>query len=246
MKNKYFLALFFTLFILNACKKESGPVTKEVPFTVTTYDSLGGYDPTGLPFYLTTSDVISPGLISFINTNLPDGKNLPKLHPELFASAAVADINVTASSNVYVTFVTASAGVPNTVGFYTYPTGHPPASAQDVSTITYIFPSAGNYTPLHPGDKVKIGNFAAGTTIAFVLFENSWNLATGQINDNAVHFCTDDILNPEIDPKLKRHAVLLNYIPENKVLISFDDTNRTSPDCDNDFNDVVIYCTVTP
>jgi len=40
--------------------------------------------------------------------------------------------------------------------------------------------------------------------------------------------------------------VLLNYAPENKVLISFEDTDRTKPECDNDFNDVVIYCTVQP
>jgi hypothetical protein len=58
-----------------------------------------------------------------------------------------------------------------------------------------------------------------------------------------VHFCSNDILNPEVDPKLKKHAVLINA-PDNRVLIGFEDLNRTLPQCDHDFNDVVVYSTV--
>jgi hypothetical protein len=60
-----------------------------------------------------------------------------------------------------------------------------------------------------------------------------------------VHFCSNEILNPEVDVNLKKHAVLINYIPEKKVLIGIEDTDRTKAICDNDFQDVVLYATVT-
>jgi Domain of unknown function (DUF4114) len=244
MKIKICLPLIAILFMLNACKKTI--VTKPVEFTSTQYQLLGTYDSTGKPDYLTTSDTISPALLTFIDTALPDAKNLTIKNPALFTSSAIADIVVTQQSNVFVTFVSEGAGLTNSIAFYTYPTGQPPKSADDIKLITYVFPNAGNQTPLQPGDKVLIGRFDAGTTVGFLIMENGWNLSTRQLDNNVVHFCTDDVLNPEVDPNLKRHAVLLNYAPENKVLISFEDTNRTESNCDNDFNDVVIYCTVTP
>ena len=66
------------------------------------------------------------------------------------------------------------------------------------------------------------------------------------VNNKVVHFCSNDVLNPEVDPNLKKHAVLINYAAENKVLIGFENTNRTNSKCDHDFNDIVIYTTVTP
>jgi Domain of unknown function (DUF4114) len=244
MRTKNCLALIIILFMLNSCKKEA--VSREVKFTSTEYQFLGAYDSSGLPKYLATPDTISAAMLAFISATLPDGKNLTLTHPELFTSTATADIYVGKLSDIYVTFVSAGAAFTNSIAFYTYPATQPPQSASDIKEITYIFPNAGNHTPLHSGDKVKIGTFDVGTTVGFLLLENSWNVATSKLNNDVVHFCTDDVLNPEVDPNLKRHAVLINYTPENKVLISFDDSNRTTPECDNDFNDVVIYCTVTP
>jgi hypothetical protein len=235
------LAIFV---MLTSCKKDI-VTTREVDFTSTQYEFLGTYDSTGKPDYLVAPDTISAGLLSFISTNLPDGKNLTLSRPDLFASSASADIVVTKPTNIYVTFVSADAGFTNSVAFYSYPTGQSPTSAADIKYITYIFPNAGAQTPLVAGDKVKIGSFTVGTTVGFALMEDAWNLTTHTLDNDVVHFCSDDALNPEVSPSLKRHAVLLNYTPENKVLVSFEDTNRTDPSCDNDFNDVVIYCTLT-
>jgi Domain of unknown function (DUF4114) len=244
MKTKNCLTLVFIFVGFISCKK--AVVTRDVHFTSTSYQILGTYDSSGKPDYLTTSDAISPSLLSFIDTTLPNGKNLTLSHPELFTSTAIADIVVTQHSDVFVTFVSEGAGLTNSIAFYTYPTNQPPKSADDIKIITYIFPNAGNQTPLVPGDKVKIGSFEAGTSVGFLIMENGWNLSTRQLDNNVVHFCSDDVLNPEVDPNLKRHAVLIDYAPEDKMLISFDDLNRTDPNCDNDFNDVVIYCTVNP
>ncbi len=74
--------------------------------------------------------------------------------------------------------------------------------------------------------------------------QDAWDTTHATLNNDAVHFCTNDVLNPEVDPTKKKHAVIINYTAENKVLIGFEDWDRTVPDCDNDFNDVMIYCTI--
>ena len=78
------------------------------------------------------------------------------------------------------------------------------------------------------------------------MLQGAWNSTSKTLDNKAVHFCSNDVLNPEVDPKLKKHAVLINYTPENKVLIGFEDVDRTRGDCDHDFNDVIVYATVTP
>ena len=164
----------------------------------------------------------------------------------MLESKAIADIRITQPSDVFITFVSQGGRFTNSIAFYIYPTSQPPASAKDINIITYIFPNAGNLTPLQAGDKVKIGRFEVGTSVGFVLMQSAWNVTTSTLNNNAVHFCSNDVLNPEVDPNLKKHAVLINYAPENKVLIGFEDVDRTTPECDNDFNDVVVYATITP
>ena len=242
MKLKNLIPIFISVFLLYSCKKD--PVTEPVKFTSTKYQTLG-YDASGKPNFL-LKDTISTSLLSFINTMLPNGLNLTISHPELFSTSAIADIKITQTSDVYITFVTETAGNTNSIAYYFYPTNQPPASAKDIKLITYIFPSAGNHTPLLPGDKIKLGTFQPGNSLGFVLMQNAWDASKGMPDNNAVHFCSNDVLNPEVDPKLKKHAVLIDYVPENKIIVGFEDTNRTSSACDNDFNDVTFYVTVTP
>ena len=241
MKTRNYLSLILVLLLLNACKKD--PVTKEVKFTSTSYDKVSTYNSQGKPDGL-LKDTIPPDLLNFMDTLLPDGKNLTKSHPEFFSSSAIGDIKITSPSTVYITFVSQSGGLNNALAFYTYPTGQSPTKPEDITKITYVFPNAGSLTPLVPGDKMNIGNFSAGTSIGFVLMVNAWNQTTASLNNDAVHFLTNDALNPEVDPSLKKHAVLIPYTPADKTLIGFEDYNRTSSGCDNDFNDVLFYVTV--
>lgn len=243
MKTTNYKFIFIIILLINSCKKD--PVTQPVNFTSTTYQDLAPYSALGLPENL-LKDTISDSMLSFIDDILPDGKNEAIAHPEWFTSAAIADIKITQPSEVYLTFVSGNAANSNSIAFYTYPTNQIPASASDIKLITYVYPNAGRLTPLSPGDKSDLGKFDVGTTIGLVLMQNAWDTTTHTLNNNAVHFCTTDALNPEVNPDLKRHAVLINYAPENKLIIGFEDTNRTSPLCDNDFNDVVLYFTVTP
>ena len=247
MNTKTSIYLFLIcLSLLIACKKKDTPITRDVEFTVTSYDTLATFDNTGKPGNLLAKDSVSAAITSFIDTTLPEKSDLRNTHPDLLTTKAIADIKITQSSDVFITFVEQGTKYSNTFAFYTYPTSAPPASTDDIKTITYVFPNAGYLTPLKKGDKVKIGRFAAGTSIGFVLLKNAWDNTTHTINSKAVHFCSNDVLNPEVDPNLQKHAVLINYPAENKVLIGFEDINRTEAICDHDFNDLLLYCTVTP
>lgn len=245
LKMKKCMPLFLTLLILAGCKKED-PVTVPVEFTETEYQSLAPYDSLGRPSNLLPKDAISTAMTTYIDSTLIEKADLRTTNPELLTTPAIADITITQASDVFITFVKQIAGASNTLGFYTYPTGQSPASAKDIKKITHIFPNVGTGTRLQPGDKVNIGRFQVGTSIGFVLLKGAWNGNTRTIDNSVVHFCSNDALNPEVDPSLKKHAVLINYPSENKVLIGFENTDRTDPKCDHDFNDVVIYATVRP
>ena len=248
MKTSVHVTMFF-LVMLCSCQKElsfEDTVTIEPIPAETKYLTLGTWDEWGKPNYLLAKDVISTNLNSFINTTLPERSDLFSSHPELLSSTASADIVITQTSDVYVTYIFQGAGMTNTIAFYTYPTNKPPLKTTDIKTITYIFPNAGNGSPLEAGDKVKIGRFNAGTSIGFVLLQAGWNSTTKELENKVVHFYSTDILNPEPDPGLKKHVVSIKYTPENKVLIGFEDLDRTRNDCDHDFNDVMFYVTVTP
>lgn len=239
------LLLSATMLLFAACKKEDdGAVTRPVDFTGTNYKSLGGYDDNGKPDNLLPPDKISEELTTYIEETLPERTDLRQTNPELLKSKAIADIAVTQRSDIFITFVSQGTGFHDVIGFYTYPTASPLKSAKDIKEITYIFPNAGPETSLKAGDKVKIGRFEPGTSVGFVLLEGAWDPVTKTVNEKAPHFCSNDVLNPEVDPDLKKHAVLINYEAENKMLIGFEDFNRTRPDCDHDFNDVVLYATV--
>lgn len=244
MKKNIYLPLIGFLFLISSCYKPKDAETKPVEFKSTVYTTLSSYNSQGLPDDL-LKETISPDLLHFIDTLLPDGKNLSLSHPELFNNPQIGDITITQPSTVYITFVKQDGANNNAIAFYTYPTNQPPTKPKDIKQITYFFPSAGNLSPLVAGDKVNLGNFQPGISIGFVLMQNAWSAKTNSLNNDAVHFCTNDALNPEVDPKLKKHGVLIHYAPENKVLIGFEDRDRTSNDCDNDFNDVIVYATVT-
>jgi hypothetical protein len=246
MKIKQYTSLFIFILTFIACDKEKKEVTRPVSFNETTYQNLGTFDDTGKPNNLLAKDAISTALNALLNSTLPERTDLRTTHPELLNSSAIGDVRITQQSDVFITFVSQGAGVSNAVAFYTYPTNTPPASAKDIKTITYIFPNAGAGTPLQAGDKVKLGRFDVGTSLGFVLLQGAWNASNKTLDNKAVHFCSNDVLNPEVDPNLKKHAVLVNYSPENKILVGFEDIDRTTRDCDHDFNDVVLYATVIP
>lgn len=207
----------------------------------------------GKPVYLeSTSDVIDQGLLSYVNASLPEGTPLTTSHPEYLTSSAVQTINVTAKSDVWVTFVSEGAGYRNTLAYYTYQTNNPPTSASGgtllggIDKVTYIFPNAsalGSGGGLVSGNKVKLGTFDAGTSIGFVLIQDAW---TGSgVHAGNTKFYTTDRFNPETTTATRRHSVMLYDDAHKLFLLGFEDINRQNGS-DNDFNDLVIYATANP
>jgi LruC domain-containing protein len=201
----------------------------------------------GRPVYLeSTPDAIDASMLSFINASLPEGNALTKTHPEYLSTSAVPNLNMTATSDVWITFVSEGAGLLNSLAYYTYPTGSAPTSNFDIDNVTLVFPNTsavGSAGGLKPGDKVKIGRFNAGTSIGFVLLQNAWT-GTG-VSTSTVKFYSDYKLNPETTIATKKHTVTL-YDDVHKVfLMGFEDLNRQT-ESDNDFNDLVVYASSNP
>jgi len=213
----------------------------------------------GRPNYLeATSDVIPASMLSYINASLPEGQSVAKTHPQYLTGTST--VNITKTTDLYFTFVSEGAGYESAIGFYTYQTGNPPSVANGYGTlvggidkIQIILPNAstaGSGGGLKSGDKVKLGTFSAGTSVAFVLLQNAW---TGSgINLNGQKFYSDNSLNPESTSTLKNHTALLYDDVHNAYLVGMEDCNRqdanTNPSnitSDNDFNDVVFYITST-
>src|SRR5688500_7944023 len=147
MKIKFLLGSSALLLLIASCDKDKA-VTKPVEFTSTTYQTLGTFNDAGKPDYLLPKDPVSPALNTYITNTLPEYKDLRKSNPELLTSKSIADIAITKSSDVFISFLRHGAAYRDVFAFYTYPTNTPPKSATDIKTITYIFPNAGSGTPL--------------------------------------------------------------------------------------------------
>ncbi|WP_411275589.1 DUF4114 domain-containing protein [Daejeonella sp.] len=251
MKNSKLILILLLGATYVSCKKpaSTGPDVpfQQVSFKATEYKYLGSYGTLGQPLdYKLAPDTLSPILFKFIDSILPAGQDVTKANPGLLSSNS--DISMSEKSDVFVTFVSEGASQLNTLAFYTYPTNNPPKKPANLQNITYMFPNASLEGwaggALRPGDKIKIGNFDKGTSIGFVLIEKGWDSASGKVNPSGNHFCSNEVLNPETDPNLKKHTVLVKYPKENKILIGFEDMMRSEPSCDHDFNDIIIYATV--
>ena len=202
----------------------------------------------GRPKYLESNrDVIDASLLSYINASLPEGSALTRTHPEYLSSTTIPDLNIKETSDVWITFVSEGAGLLNSLGYYTYPTNRPPTSASAIDKITLIFPNSsavGSAGGLNSGDKVKLGRFAAGTSIGFVLLQNAWSSTSGVLT-NTVKFYSNPNFNPETTSATRKHTVTLYDDVHDLFVIGFEDLNRQT-ESDNDFNDLVVYASSNP
>ncbi|MFY0606791.1 MAG: LruC domain-containing protein [Cyclobacteriaceae bacterium] len=212
----------------------------------TNYQALGTFNSSGVPNYLESErDIITADMLSFINASLPEGRPVPTYHPKYIVESAQTNLVITETADVWMTFVHEGAGYRNILGFYTYPTGNPPNSVDDISVLNVVFPNAsfaGSGGGLYAGDKVNIGRFSPGTTIGFALLADGWN---GSITPGRHQVYSDNQLNPESTPEKRRHSVLLYDQINELFLVGFEDLNRDSGS-DDDFNDAIFYISANP
>jgi LruC domain-containing protein len=217
--------------------------------TGATYNYLGTYSTSGKPDYLETpNDVISSALLANINASLPEGKPVPTYHPTYLTGSSATNINLVALADVWITFVHEGAGYQNTLAYFTYPTNNPPASVNDISTLNIILPNAslsGSGGALVSGNKVRIGRFAANTSIGFCLIANGWSDQSKVVGNGLNKFYSIDALNPEPAASDKRHTVLLKDTENKLFLVGFEDQRRDG-NSDNDFNDLIFSVSSNP
>lgn len=208
---------------------------------------LDTYDSWGVPDNLVFPDVIEQNLLDDINASLPESipGGIPVTHPEYLAGVET-QIIVTKEADVWVTFVAEGAGFRNTLGYYTYPLGQEPNSADDITAHNIIFPNvsmSGSGGGLHSGDRAYLGKFPANTVISWFLVANGWNF--GDINEgNGVYYSNPDF-NPESNSDLRTHMVLLYDEGRDLTLLGFEDLRR-DVSSDDDFNDAVFYARSNP
>ncbi|WP_299835333.1 DUF4114 domain-containing protein [uncultured Tenacibaculum sp.] len=214
------------------------------------YNYLGTYTSNGTPNYLVNpGDEVSVESLEKISNALPESYPVPDYNPQYITAGYDTNVELTQAADVFVTFVAEGAGYRNVLGFYTYDLDNPPTSAPSEEDITIIFPNAsalGSGGGLQVGDKVKIGSFPANTGIGWVLLANAWSSSQQKVGYGHWTVFSDPDFNPESNPELRHHNVLLSDIENERIILGFEDIRRDYASCDNDFNDAVFYITATP
>lgn len=218
-------------------------------FLVLTYTSqaqyryLSPFNSEGVPSVL-DYEPLSERMKANVKASLPESYPVPKYHPQYISNGSDTDVKITKDADVWVTFVDEGAGYRNTLGFYTY-TGAPHKPSAD--EITIIFPNVskiGSGGGLGEGFKIRLGRFSAGTNIGWVLIADGFK--NGKVtNGNWILYSTPSF-NPEGDPNLQFHNVLLKDEIEQKVVMGFEDIRRDNGGCDNDFNDAIFIVSANP
>lgn len=199
-----------------------------------------GYDQnTGKPNDLIYSyHEYTPDFFQRINNALPEAR----INEAFLTTDAGANITLKEEGEVYITFIHEGAGYKNSFGYFTFDKNNPPTSPDQISEII-IFPNL-SYPHLTNGHRLNLGTFPAGTSIGFFIAANGFWYYTG-VKDTAVpYYYSLQNLNPETDPTLRQHNVLLYDESVEEVIIGFEDLPRTWGD--NDFNDAVFSVKATP
>lgn len=195
----------------------------------------------GLPPYIVPTEPCA-SLVSDFYSLFPAGSNNKNKYPQLFESTSLKELVLTKESEVWLTFIDENAYFKNTLGYYTYTAGNPPAKAEDLKIKnlvgeSVVFPNAsktGGGGGLKYGDRVQVGKgkFPAGTVIGFYLKQNGFK--NGVLTDNVITFYT----TPALNSGAQQHT-LFKAKKCGNIVINFEDFPMSSPWVDNDFNDIL-------
>jgi hypothetical protein len=211
------------------------------------YNYLSPFNSLGVPTNMAGRDVVTSTFLQRVKASFPEGYPVPSYNPEYIVTDSKSSIVVYEEADVWVTFVSEGAGYKNVLGFYTFDPSNPPTVAPTNSQITIVFPNvsaSGSGGGLIAGDKVKLGTFPANTGIGWVLLANGYNGST--VTNGLWKLYSHPNLNPEANPNLRYHNVILNDSQTDRLVMGFEDIRRDYSNCDNDFNDALFYITASP
>lgn len=215
-----------------------GSLTKSAKVDAFSY--MGSYTANGYPSYLyQVNDHAWESLMKNLNQTLPEGVSVPKTKPAFLEAGKQTNLILKAKSKVFVTFAAEGTDLTSALGYFIYD-GSKPVNLQHI----IIFPNSsypGSGGSLHSGDKVLLGEFPANTVIGWFLVPNGWDKQSKSVKDTRGIYYSVASLNNEVNPEVNQHMVLLKDIQNEVIVLGFEDSPRSSPTCDNDFNDVVYY-----
>lgn len=210
---------------------------------VDAFSYMGSYTANGYPGYLfQVNDHSWESLLRNLNQTLPEGVSVPQTKPSFMESGKQSNLVLKEKTKVYVTFAGEGTDLTSALGYFIYD-GSKPVNLQH----RIIFPNAsspGSGGSLHSGDKVLLGEFPANTVIGWFLVPNGWDKKNKLVKDVQGIYYSVASFNTEPNSALNQHMVLLKDIQNEVIVLGFEDTPRSSPGCDNDFNDAVFYITL--
>lgn len=224
------------------------------PFGANVYH-LGPFDTFGVPTGV-GSVPIAQAYIDDLNMTLPENNNLVcdpvRQHflNDLYCNQVTTSKD---DADVWVTFLTEGAGYKNSLAYYYYPAGSPPATVGDIDSVFVIFPNVTHSNNnLHSGDRVYLGNFPKNTVIEWVLLARTWDNADDEVEygfiGTDIYFGEDDFNFDQgvptvgcSDPAFNQHMISLtdDLNGEEIQIFAFEDLKY--PGGDYDFNDCVFY-----
>ncbi len=217
---------------------------------------MGSFNSLGVPSYMEPqNDPVDAILLNDLNASLPERQPVPTYHPEYLASTVPDNLNLVELCDVWVTYITEGAGWYNSLGYFTFNTNSPPTTAAGIDSIKIVFPNLSNYGTnssgsgytggggLYPGNKVYLGRFPAGKSIGWVIFANGWS--GGNVTNGNYRLYSIPALNPETNPSLKKHTIMLRDPTRYSIMFGFEDVRRDQSS-DQDFNDGILYMKANP
>ena len=214
------------------------------------YAYMGTWDNNGVPKYKKSQrDVIPQSMLDDINSSLPEYKPVPQYNAQYLSNSVETNTKIVKKADVWVTFVHEGAGYKNVLGYYTYNLNNPPNSPADINDLNIVFPNvsyAGSGGGLVSGDKVHLGQFAAGTGIGWFLVANGYNASSKTVGAGNWIVYSDANLNPEPNANQRQHMVQLYDETRDLIILGFEDILRNNGGCDNDFNDAIFYLSANP
>ena len=218
-------------------------------------DYQSNYSSQGVPLSMEADVSVSSDLLNKISTALPERKNVTLTNPDYIANDDGANISITETGEVFVTFLHEGAGYKNGFGYFTY-TGDKPTSRDEIDEIVLLpnasfFNSGGDANGMRAGDTLSLGTHSAGTKIGFFViangFDSSYGIKPWQSEDWIFYTLKD--LNKEVDTNnenLNAHTVMLYDDESGNIVLGLEDILRTNQGCDHDFNDLVFIVSATP
>ncbi|MES2388794.1 MAG: LruC domain-containing protein [Bacteroidota bacterium] len=222
------------------------------------YNILTCWDNNGVPVQ---NDVIKPAvtipnsMLQNIYNTLPEGKNISAAPDRTNLLVENADLVLTQSAAVYVTFVSEAAGNQNAFGFFAYDNDKIPSGPNDVNKIPQrnmlVFPNSslpGSGGNLQSGFKIKLGTFT-NRSVGFFCANNGWDQSSKKVKNNVELYYSRSSWNPEVAAGAndKRHHMVLLEDPEtHKIVCGVEDLNRKTGGSDHDFNDILFIIETEP